>query len=51
MKAVTIRMPEGLLDVLRKKAAEETIRQNKQVSINTLALQILERALGKKKGG
>jgi predicted DNA binding CopG/RHH family protein len=51
MKAVTIRMPDELLNALRKKAAEETIRQNRQVSINTLAVEILKKAVGKKKGG
>ena len=51
MKAVTIRMPDELLDALRKKAAEETIRRNKQVSINTMAVKILTQAVEKKKKG
>ncbi len=44
MKSVSIRMPEDLLQWLRRKAAEETIKQDKQVSINSLVLSILEKA-------
>ena len=38
---------DDLLDALRKKAAEETISRNRQGSINTLAVEILTRALKK----
>ena len=53
MKAITIRMPDEVLKWLRVKAAKETIRQNKQVSMNTLAVEILTRAMkaDKRKGG
>ena len=53
MKSVTIRMPDEVLEALREAAARETIRQRKQVSMNTLAVEILARGLKmeKKKGG
>jgi len=53
MKAITIRMSNELLQWLRNKAARETIRQDKQVSMNTLAVDILTKAMkaDKKKGG
>jgi predicted DNA binding CopG/RHH family protein len=53
MKSVSIRMPEELLSWLREKAAKETIRHDKYVSINSLAVDILTRAMraDKKKGG
>lgn len=44
MKSWTLRMPDEMLNWLRKKAAEETIKQNKNVSINTFALEILYKA-------
>ena len=47
-KPLTLRLPENLLNVLRKKAAEETIKRNKLVSINTLAVEILSKAVGLK---
>ena len=52
MKPFTIRMPGEILQWLRVKAANETIRQNKQVSMNTLAVEILTKAMkaDKKKG-
>ena len=53
MKAITIRMPDELLDWLRERAARETIKHKKQVSMNTLAVEILTKAMqaDKKKGG
>jgi len=53
MKAITIRMSDELLQWLRNKAAKETIRQDRQVSMNTLAVEILTKAMeaDKKKGG
>ena len=53
MKAITIRMPDELLDWLREKAARETIKYKKQVSMNTLAVELLTKAMqaDRKKGG
>lgn len=54
MKQWTIRMPEGLLEWLREKAARETINRKKQVSMNTIAVEVLSKAVEadkKKKGG
>ena len=45
MKAVTIRMPDEVLELLREAAARETIRQKCQVSMNTLAVEILSKGL------
>ena len=51
-KPLTLRVPLELLDAIRKKAAEETIKRNKLVSINTLSVEILSKAVGlKEKGG
>ena len=47
-KPLTLRVPETLLDAMRKKAAEETIKRNERVSVNTLALEILSNAVGLK---
>jgi hypothetical protein len=47
MKAITIRMPDEVLDWLREKAAMETIKQKRQVSMNTLAVKILAQAMQK----
>jgi hypothetical protein len=45
-------MPQEQLDWLREKAARETIRRKKSVSMNTVMLEILARAMkaDKKKG-
>jgi hypothetical protein len=52
MKPFTLRVPEDILTWLRGKAALETIKENKQVSMNTLALEILAKAMkADKKGG
>jgi hypothetical protein len=45
MKAMSIRMPDEVLDWLREKAAMETIRQKKTISMNTLAVEILTKAM------
>ena len=45
MKPWTIRIPDELLAWIRQKAARETIRQNKQVSMNTVIVEILTRAM------
>ena len=52
MKQWTIRMPENLLEWLREKAARETIRRKKVVSMNAKAVEILTKAMkaDKKKG-
>jgi len=47
-KPLTLRVPPELLNAIRKKAAEETIKRNKLVSINTLAVEILSRGVGLK---
>ncbi|MBN1843060.1 MAG: hypothetical protein JW883_12380 [Deltaproteobacteria bacterium] len=52
MKVISIRMPDELLERLRERAAMETIRQKKSVSMNTVALEILDKGLkAKTKGG
>ena len=52
MKAISIRMPDGLLKALRVRAAEETVTRDRRISINELVVEILMRALeSKKKGG
>lgn len=45
MKAWTVRMPEELMDWLREKAARETIKRKKSVSMNALAVEVLTRAM------
>lgn len=45
MKPYTIRMPDELLDWIREKAARETIKRKKQVSMNTLVVEILTRSM------
>jgi predicted DNA binding CopG/RHH family protein len=47
-KPLTLRVPSELLNAMRKKAAEETIKRNKLVSINTLAVEILSKGVGLK---
>ena len=52
MKAWSIRMPDELLEWLREKAARETIKRKRNVSINTIMVEILSAAMKKgKKGG
>ena len=52
MKPWTIRIPEDLYDWVREKAARETIKRKKQVSMNTLAMEILMKAMkDDRKGG
>jgi len=45
LKPWTIRMPDEVLDWLREKAARETIKQNRNVSMNTVAIDILMKAM------
>ncbi|MEM5789949.1 MAG: hypothetical protein AAGU11_21745 [Syntrophobacteraceae bacterium] len=45
MRAITVRLPEELLDWLREKAALKTIEIKKQYSINTLVVDILRRGM------
>jgi hypothetical protein len=47
-KPLTLRVPEALLGAIRRKAAEETIKRNERVSVNTLAVEILSKAVGLK---
>ena len=52
MKVMAIRMPDELLDWLRDEAARETIRLKKVVSMNSLAVEILTKAMEQgRKGG
>ena len=53
MKAWTVRMPEELFEWIMEKAARETIRRKKRVSMNALAVDLLMKAMksDKKKGG
>jgi hypothetical protein len=52
MKPWTFRLPDELLEWLREKAARETIKRKKQVSINAVAVEILTRSMraDRKKG-
>ena len=52
MPAWVLRLPDELDRWIRKKAAVETIKQNKQVSMNSLVVEILTTAMKaeKKKG-
>jgi len=47
-KTLTLRLPEELLKALRRRAAEETIKHNRTVSINTVAVEMLSKAMGLK---
>ena len=53
MKVWTIRIPEEVFDWVREKAARETIKRKKSVSMNFLAAEILGKAMkaDKKKRG
>ncbi len=53
MKPWTVRLPEEIIDWLREKAALETIKLKKQVSMNTVAIEVFVKAMmaDKKKGG
>jgi hypothetical protein len=53
MKTWTIRIPQDVFDWIREKAALETIKQKKSVSMNSLAAEILGKAMkaDKKKRG
>jgi hypothetical protein len=53
MKAISIRMPDEILDWLREKAAMETIRQKQHFGINGYVVEVLRREMeeGKKAGG
>ena len=49
MKPWTIRMPDEILEWLRERAAMESIRQKKNVSMNTIAVDVLTKAIEKDK--
>ena len=52
MKPWTIRIPDELLAWIREKAARETIKRKKVVSMNTIMVEILTRSMrADKKGG
>ncbi len=50
MKTISFRLPDELADWLREKAALETIRRKKYVSINVLVQEILESSRRKGEG-
>lgn len=45
MKVISIRMPDDLLNWLRKRAARGTIETEKQYSINALVVDVLRREM------
>ncbi len=45
MKSISFRLPDDLADWLREKAAMETIRRKKYVSINVLVVEIFRREM------
>ena len=49
MKPWTIRMPDEILEWLRERAAMESIRKKKNVSMNTIAVDVLTKAMEKDK--
>ena len=51
MKAWSIRMPKELLEWLREKAALETIKRKRNVSINAIMVEILSGAMEADKKG
>ena len=51
VKSISIRMPDGLVSALRKKAAEETVTRDRRGSINELVVEILTKSLKIGKGG
>jgi hypothetical protein len=46
-----LRLPDDLGRWIRKKAAKETIKQNKRVSMNSLVVEILRKAMEAEKKG
>jgi hypothetical protein len=45
MKAISVRMPDEILDWLREKAAMETIKRKKLFSINGYIVEILRKEM------
>ena len=52
-KQWTIRVPQEILEWIREKAAKETIKHKKVISMNAVFVEILTKAMkaGKQKGG
>ena len=53
MKPWTVRMPDEVLEWVRERAAMESIKKKKNVSMNTIAVEVLTKAMEadrKKKG-
>ena len=52
-KQWTIRVPQEILEWIREKAAKETIKQKKVISMNAVFVDILTKAMkaDQKKGG
>ena len=53
MKPWTIRMPDEVLEWIREKAAMESIKRKKNISMNTIVVEALTKAMqaDRKKGG
>lgn len=53
MQGWSLRVPEEIYNWLREKAARETIERGERVSMNTVAVEIFQKAMGtdRKKGG
>lgn len=49
MKSVSIRFPEEMVEWLRTKAAEETIKRRGKVSINSYVVELVKREMATKK--
>lgn len=45
MKPFAVRLPEELMEWIRKKAAMESIKQKKQVSMNSIIVEILSKEM------
>ena len=45
MKSLAVQMPKDLLHWLRDEAARETMKRKERVSMNTVVLEILTRAM------
>jgi predicted DNA binding CopG/RHH family protein len=53
LKPWTIRVPQEILEWIREKAAKETIKHQKVISMNAIFVEILNKAMkaDEKKGG
>ena len=51
MEKWVLRLPDDLGKWIRKKAAEETVKHNKRVSMNSLVVEILRKVMEAEKKG